>query len=218
MPQRIKKFLAVLMLASIMSGCLGLGHVRVNVPVFEVSGVVIGDENTISPNAFYIVVPEFYGVSGAFVSLVNGNLRNDSLYQWKEVYISKDKVIDTKFNAESRYIGSMFPFTHSKDTMERRIVFIWRKGFDDVYKVTMHGAEASVEKTNMKYQKNILPESLQGDIEKQWGGPREKQIEEEIDFYRRVNWEKTEILKIIHVSRNSQLDKLQFELIINGNS
>ena len=206
------------MVASIISGCIGLSHVQVNVPAFEVSGVIIGYENTINENSFYIVVPEFYGASGAFVSLVKGNLTTDSLYQWKEAYLSKYKVIDAKFIEENRYIGSMFPFSHRKETMESRILFIWVKGSDNVYKVTVHGVDASVEKTNIKLLKNTLPDSLRGGIKEQWGGPREKQIEEESEFYKRVNWKKADNLKIQEVSRNSQLDKLKFELIINGNS
>jgi len=218
MPHKIKKTFLVAMVASIISGCIGLSHVKVNVPAFEVSGVVTGDENIISENSFYIVAPEFYGASGAFVSLVNEKLFTDSLYQWKEAYLSKDKEINANFNEEHRYIGSMFPFSPSKETMESRIVFMWVKGSGTVYKVSLHGIDASVEKTNMKLLKNKLPDSLRGGIKEQWGGPREKQIEEESDFYKRVNWEKADNLKIQKVSRNSQLDKFKFELIINGNS
>ena len=142
----------------------------------------------------------------------------NSLYQWNEVDLSKDQVIKTHFNEENRYIGSMFPFSPSKETMESRIIFIWVNGSDTVYIITVHGVHASAEKTKLKLLRNTLPVSLRGGIIEQWGGPREKQIEDEIDFYKRVNWEKADNLKIQAVSRDSELDKLKFELIINGNS
>ena len=214
----MNKIVLVAMVVSIISGCVGLSHVRVNVPAFEVSGVVAGQKNATDVYFFYIVVPEFYGASGAFVSLVNGNLTTDSLYQWKEAYSSKGQLFNTNFNEENRYIGSMFPFSPSKETMESRIIFIYVNGSDTVYKVFVHGDDASVEKSNIKLLKNILPDSLRRGIKEQWGGPREKQIEDEIEFYRRVNWEKSDDLIIQEVSRDRKLDRLKFELNFKGNS
>jgi len=201
----------IVMASALISGCIGgLAHVQVNIPPLEVSGIV---KNTNNP--IYIVVPKFYGKSGAFVSLVREDFSDDTLFESKIINISENNEFNIRFKEENRRIGWMFPYSPSNETMESRVLFIWEKGDEFVYKIAIHGTNISVEKTNIKTLKNSLPKSLQVGTVEQWGGPREKQIEEEIEFYRSVRWEDTDSLSIQNLTRSSQIDKLQIVLKFN---
>ncbi len=112
----------------------------------------------------------------------------------------------------------MFPFSPSKETMESRMIFIWKKGDELVYKVSVHGVDISIEKANIKELKKKLPESLREEVKTQWGGPREKQLEEELEFYKSVNWEKSNGIQVTKLIRNKQIDKLELLLKFNENS
>ena len=210
---KLVKFILIVLAVSVVSSCVGLGHVQVNVPPLTITGVTLSKESPI-----FIVVPEFYGSSDAFVSLVKENLSDDSLYTWKEIEPSQEGIFTVNFIQENRYIGSMVPFSPSKETMESRKLFIWKKGDEVAYKVTIHGMDITIEKANIKVLKMELPKSLRAEVQEQWGGPREKQIEEEIEFYKSVNWEQTKGIQATNLSRNKQIDKLELLLKFNENS
>ena len=118
---KLVKFILIVLAVSVVSSCVGLGHVQVNVPPLTITGVTLSKESPI-----FIVVPEFYGSSDAFVSLVKENLSDDSLYTWKEIEPSQEGIFTVNFIQENRYIGSMVPFSPSKETMESRKLFIWK--------------------------------------------------------------------------------------------
>ena len=106
----------------------------------------------------------------------------------------------------------MFPFTPSKDTMERRVVFIWSKEKDAIYKITIVGSSAEVHKTSFEQNRNFLPQSIASGKSNKWGGPRERQIGDEMEFYKQVDWEETEIIKVTKLNRSNELDEIEVSL------
>lgn len=125
------KFLLPLILIFCLSGC-GLSHTLVKMPEFSVTLATHKNNENI-----LVVVPEFYGESGAFVSLISGNLDYNSSYSWEELKIKPNSRQTIEVYEESRYIGSMFPFVPSRDTMESRVVFI-NQG-NNIYRVYVEG-------------------------------------------------------------------------------
>ena len=215
--RNIKAF-AILILSIAMFGCMGLAHVNVNVPAFEVIGTVVDVENESMSDSALLIAPKFYGSTDALISLLKESLKNTYFYQLQRVDVIRDRSFTAKFNEESRYIGFMVPFAPSKETMESRTIFVCFNKLDTVYRVKLHGNKSIVEKANITELRSSLPTSLRGDTETKWGGPIEKQIREEVDFYTKINWLKTSELRVVDILRNSNLDKLSFELNLKGGS
>ncbi len=208
------RLIVVVTLTVAMSGCFGLAHVQVTVPPLEIKCTVLNatkDTNE-SFRSVLIVVPDFYGESEAFASLVNGNITQDALYQWQKADSDKDNKISASFHEERRYIGSMFPFSPSRDTMESRTLFIWPEGSSSLYRIKLHGNQAITEKTDIKILKESQPAAIKDSTKNKAGISRETEIEHEIAYYRNAKWSKAERLKILENLRSKNLDKLIIEL------
>jgi len=218
MLERLVRALSVVTIAASISGCLGLAHVSVEVPSLELSGELVNETSSLAGGSIYILLPEFYGESDAFLSITTGKLKSDSLYQWQKIDIGQEKIFSAKFDKESRYIGFMVPFSPGKEVMESRTIFIWPTASKTMYRIRVNGNKPTVEETNIEILKDNLPESLRYEAEKKWGGPRERQIAEELEFYKKAKWDSTNDLHVVEVLRNGELDSLTIELQINESS
>ena len=83
---RRAKFIALIIVSVLVSGC-GLSHTMVKVPLFIVTITV---SNKYDGKSIYVVAPDFYGESDAFVALIIGKLDNNSSYYWREINFVED--------------------------------------------------------------------------------------------------------------------------------
>ncbi|MBV1911890.1 MAG: hypothetical protein KUG78_21535 [Kangiellaceae bacterium] len=163
-----------------------------------------------------VLVPEFYCESEAFVSLVSEKLDQNSSYHWNTLNLHSKSKGSLEVNEQSRYIGSMFPFTPGRDTMESRVIFI-KKG-NNIFRVYVTGLSVEVKVTDFDENKRSLPLSLSEGKVNEWGGPREAQIGEEVDFYKRVEWKNSGELKVIYLNRSSERDLIEVEFSVKDSS
>ena len=205
-------------LLAVICGCMGISHVKVSIPPFDVVGKISDVADGLYSDSVYIINPEFYGESAAFISLVKNRLSNDSLYQWRRVDITRKRIISAKFDRESRFIGFMAPFSPSKKTLKSRTIFVWMNNSQTIYRITIHGNKSTVEKANVSEVRNSLPVSLFANIGSNLNYSREQEIKKEKEFYRKVKWEKTDEIRIIEIARSNSLDSLRFALYENSSN
>ncbi len=113
-------FLSTLLIA----GCVGIAHVKVDMPPLVVQGVLIGQSGQpIANQVVTIALPDFYGEEKTFEAL-HGDIaaKDQHGYRYCEVRSGPQGEFVCRLPGESRYVGFMFPFMNPSEVTLRSFV------------------------------------------------------------------------------------------------
>ncbi len=105
----------------LLTGCVGIAHVKVDMPPLVVQGVLIDQSGQpIANQVITVALSDFYAQERTFEALHGDMAAKDQHgYRYCEVHSGPQGEFVCRLPGESRYIGFMFPFHNpSEDTLK----------------------------------------------------------------------------------------------------
>jgi len=144
-----RTFASIITLIALMfalAGCVGLAHVKVEMPPLVVQGLLLDNKMLpIASQQLTVILPDFYGTEKSINNLVSGTLREDDLgYTMQRVQTGQNGEFFVRLPGESRYIGFMAPLqSPSTDTLRSFVVGV-RTASGKVAAFTVSGRSVTV--------------------------------------------------------------------------
>lgn len=193
-----------------LTGC-GIAHVSATVPEFEVRGRVEVPRSLFDgPTKITIVEANYYGRTETFVALLNDmRVYSPSDYVWKEIALEEEGAFHLEFPGSDRYVGAMWPIPIDQDATHGRVLFIQLEGGQQIYRVTVEGADVELDETNVALARSAMPPILAQKPGRDWDEERWKL---QLDFYDALEWNASSAVRVLDISRTEVRDALSIEI------
>ncbi|MEW5980600.1 MAG: hypothetical protein AB1898_32880 [Acidobacteriota bacterium] len=187
---------------------------KTHVPPLSLDGDVIGyGTGAQDPEFVTVMAPEYYMSSDALLILADSRLGPRPSCTRLDLPIDAKGHFRATIDEEDRYIGFpvLFPpiIGPSKKKNEMREFFMALEGGDCIYRVSVEGNSATVQRTSLLDVQRRLRDLIQEceiaaknrDRDFSWA-------EEEIKFYENTKWCRAEEVVAVVVNRSSNIDSI----------
>lgn len=206
-------------LGALVSGCIGIGHIKVDVSPVTVEFTQAAPE-TPAPRSVELACLQFMGESDAFVSLLNSSAAaGGTSRDWHRAEM-KGQPLQFKCPGEMRYIGfpavPLIPLAPSREESKSRRFFVRADGSDQLFRIAIVGRAATVTQTDLDRTRSSVPPSLLEPIPR-LGSPQQTELFLErvrlsSEFYRGVPWRRSEGLEVIDIKTSDSGDILAIRI------
>jgi hypothetical protein len=129
-----------------MAGCIGLAHVKIEMPPLLVQGVLLDRAGQpIRDQHVFVALSNFYGEQQTFKALRTGTLdANEYGYKYQPIRTGQQGEFVSRLPGESRYIGFMPPLTNPSDETLKGFTIGIRTANGQVAAIVVRGSTTDI--------------------------------------------------------------------------